>query len=322
MKNFNQRIVLLVARTIPETTTGLQCRPCDGTLPAMRRRFLCLALVFIAVSASAAEKQLFFWRVKSGKATAYLLGSLHVAKPDMYPLDPQIEKAFHESDALVVEADASPEKALPLAMKMMTKAMYPPDDSLDRHISKATYDAVMARVPEAQTKMFKPWFVAMNMTLVELQKLGIDPQYGVDVHFLAEAKGKRIIELEGAEAQIELLDGFTDKEQEEFLKYTLNENESIGKSINDMIAAWNAGDAGKIEEYLTDSTKDSPEMQTLYRKLFDDRNGKMADRIEAMLKTGKTYFVVVGAGHLVGKTGLIQLLGKTHPVEQMPRLPR
>jgi hypothetical protein len=180
----------------------------------------------------------------------------------------------------------------------------------------------MARVPEAQTKMFKPWFVAMNMTLVELQKLGIDPQYGVDVHFLAEAKGKRIIELEGAEAQIELLDGFTDKEQEEFLKYTLNENESIGKSINDMIAAWNAGDAGRIEEYLTESTKDSPEMQTLYRKLFDDRNGKMADRIEAMLKTGNTYFVVVGAGHLVGKTGLIQLLGKTHPVEQMPRLPR
>jgi uncharacterized protein YbaP (TraB family) len=42
-------------------------------------------------------------------------------------------------------------------------------------------------------------------------------------------------------------------------------------------------------------------------------------KIEELLKTDKTYFIVVGAGHLVGKRGLLQLLGKDHQVEQMTR---
>ena len=58
-------------------------------------------------------------------------------------------------------------------------------------------------------------------------------------------------------------------------------------------------------------------MQSLFVKLFDERNKQMATKIEDLLRTEKTYFVVVGAGHLVGKNGLLQLLGKNHPVQQM-----
>jgi len=160
------------------------------------------------------------------------------------------------------------------------------------------------------------------MVLTELQKLGIDPQNGLDLHFLSEAKGKPIVELESAEAQIDLLDGFTDKQQEEFLKYTLKDMDGLAKNVNEIIDAWSAGDAKKIENYLLDPSKDSPEMQTLLVKLFDERNAKMAVKIEELLKTDKTYFIVVGAGHLVGKKGLLQLLGKDHRVEQMTRFHR
>lgn len=287
---------------------------------------LSLVLLFV-VSVRADGQRLFLWRIQSGKATAYLLGSIHVAKATMYPLDAQIERAFSNSNVLVVEADASPEKAMAVAMKMMGRAGYPLDDSLDKHISKETFDAVVARMskdgmPAAQVKMLKPWFLASMMVLTELQKLGINPQNGLDLHFLASANGKPIIELESAESQIDLLDGFTDKQQEEFLEYTLKDMDSLAKNVNEIIDAWGAGDTRKIENYLFESSKDSPEMKTLLVKLFDERNAKMAVKIEELLKTDKTYFIVVGAGHLVGKNGLLQLLGKDHRVEQMTRFPR
>src|SRR5258705_10276628 len=114
----------------------------------MNRRILsALSLVlFFVVGVRADEPRLFLWRIQSGKATAYLLGSIHVAKPSMYPLDPQIEKAFSNSNVLVVEADASPDKAMAMAMKMMQRATYPPEDGLDKHISRVTYDALVARL--------------------------------------------------------------------------------------------------------------------------------------------------------------------------------
>ena len=289
-----------------------------------------VALAFVVISVhslfaaepAATGKRLFMWRVKSTNSTVYLLGSLHVAKPSMYPLDPRIEKAFSSSDVLVVEADASPDKTLGLAMQMMARASYPPDDSLDKHISKEMFETIQTRmatngIPPAMVKGLKPWFIAMTLTLGELSDLGVDPQLGIDLHFLQKAKGKPIVELEGMEAQFALLDGFTDKQQEDFLKFTLKDNENIAKSIDEMITAWSTGDAKKLDDLIMQSVKESPEMQSLYAKLFDDRNQKMAAKIEDMLKTGKTYFVVVGAGHLVGKTGLLQLLGKNHPVEQM-----
>jgi uncharacterized protein YbaP (TraB family) len=42
--------------------------------------------------------------------------------------------------------------------------------------------------------------------------------------------------------------------------------------------------------------------------MFDDRNLNMADKAEEYLKTGKTTFYIVGAGHMVGETGIIKLL--------------
>ena len=62
------------------------------------------------------------------------------------------------------------------------------------------------------------------------------------------------------------------REQEQFLKYSLKDAENVGKSVNEMIAAWKAGDAKKIEEFLLEAAKDSPDMQSLFVKLFDERN--------------------------------------------------
>jgi uncharacterized protein YbaP (TraB family) len=301
-------------------------RPQTAVCMKLRFRWAVITVLFLVAlcvrSDAADAKPLFLWRVKSGNATAYLFGSIHVAKPQMYPLDAQIEQAFSNSDTLVVEMNVAADKTPALAMQMLAKSTYPPGDSLDKHVSKEVFAMATKRMakdglPVAQMKLFKPWLLAMTFTMVQLSKLGIDPQSGIDFHFLNNARGKRIVELESAEEQMNLFDTFSDKEQEGFLKYTLEDNDTVAQHIDDMITAWNNGDVVKIQDFVQKAVKDSPDLQPVFVKLFDDRNKRMAAKIEELLKNNNTYFIVVGAGHLVGKTGLLQLLGKNHAIEQM-----
>jgi uncharacterized protein YbaP (TraB family) len=85
---------------------------------------------------------------------------------------------------------------------------------------------------------------------------------------------------------------------------------------------WKAGDAEELEQLLiTKPLKERPELRGVFVKLFDERNAKMAAKIDALLrKPRQTQFVVVGAGHLIGDKGIVRLLEKKgYRVEQVTR---
>ncbi len=271
----------------------------------------------VAEPAAVATKRPFLWKVQSDRGTAYLFGSLHAARPEMYPLDERIYRAFDDSDKLVLEADISGEKVFGMAGQMLAKAMYPAGDSAEKHLSPATFEQLQARcaklgLPAAQ---FKPWFLAMMLEALALESAGMGMQHGMELHFLARGQGRKpILELEGANAQIDMLESLTDKEQDLFLKHTLESVDKLGEALEQMLAAWNAGDDQQLDKFLRESLKEVPDFASIYKKLFDDRNEKMAVKVEEYLNAGGTYFVVVGAGHLVGETGLLQVLGKKYQV--------
>jgi uncharacterized protein YbaP (TraB family) len=75
-----------------------------------------------------------------------------------------------------------------------------------------------------------------------------------------------------------------------------------------------------MNKVLLDHYRDHPEFRPLMAKTFDERNVKMAERIETFLKDSDAYFVLVGAGHLVGDKGIVRLLqDKKYKVEQLRR---
>lgn len=283
-----------------------------------------LALVWSAHAQTPAKdaKRPFLWQVKSETATVYLLGSVHVAKAEMYPLSEPIEKAYESSGILVVEVNVLNAKA-DLAAKTIAAATYPEGETLEGNVSKETFEATSARLsrlglPMTQFKQFKPWFIASILALSELAKLKVTPDRGIDVHFLKRATGKKeILELEGAETQFTVLNSFSDKEQELFLQYTEKDLDRLGTDLDEMMAAWSSGDAKRLEELVLRPIKENPAVAPIMKKLFDDRNKDMAAKVAGYLKTNKTYFVVVGAGHLLGENGLVSILGKQHKATQM-----
>ncbi len=269
-------------------------------------------------------KKSFLWKAKSGNGTVYLFGSVHMAKPEFYPLPSRIEESFDRSGVLAVEADPAKENDPDLQKRMLLAALYANGDTLRRHLSKETYELAAAEmketgIPIEQFERVKPWFLALTIEIFELQRLGYNPQYGIDRYFAGKARGnKKIVELESFDFQLRLLNGFTDREQELFLLYTIQDLKTVGKDLDRLMRSWRTGDAATMESLVTQTVNESPELLPVFEKLFYRRNREMTDKIAGFLKSGDTYFVVVGAAHLVGKRGIIELLkSKGYAVEQM-----
>ena len=294
---------------------------------AFRLLFFCfIAVVFFFSSLSRAyalgDQKSFLWKVQSKSATVYILGSLHALKREMYPLPGKIEDAFRESEALVVEANIN-EMPLEGIMGMLEGALYAGNEGLESHLSKETYELAKARLnrfgmPIEFFHKSKPWFLALMITALEMQRLGFDPEYGIDNHFLKKAVGtKRIMELESVTYQMNLLSTLSEGDQESFLLYTLRDLDILAREMDTLTKAWSTGNTEALESIVAKGVQDDPRMLPVYEKLLYERNSTMATRIEGFLKAGGRYFVVVGAGHLVGKKGIIELLKKKgYPVEQ------
>jgi uncharacterized protein YbaP (TraB family) len=255
----------------------------------------------------------FLWKIQSKAATVYLLGSIHFLKKEFYPLPETIESAYDSSEVLVVEANVNDISKLDLAT-FMDKALYSDDDRLEKHVSPETYQLIKREsrslgIPPELADNQKPWLLALSLQALELMKLGYDPRQGVDYYFLSKAQGKkRILELESLEEQIELLSGFSDMEQEMFLLYTLKNLRSAGAQVDTLARAWATGDTKTVQSILTNSTTEDVTVARIHEKLLDERNTKMTSKIEGYLGSGGSYFVIVGAGHLVGERGIVELL--------------
>ena len=263
------------------------------------------------------------WKVQSKTITAYIAGSIHAYKSELFPLPKKMEDAFDKSDALAVEANINEIKPESM-MTMINGAFYQDRSTLEKHLSKETYEMTVQKLNEIglPLELFqntKPWFVALNVTSMELQKLGLDPEYGIDKYFLKKAENKKkIVELESIDYQINLLSGFSDAEQELFLVSAFRDLELLKGEINEILKAWDTGDTKTMESFVSKSLQDDPGMLPIYRKLVFERNKNMVSRIEGYLRTNEQYFVVVGAAHLVGKDGIIEILKKKgYLVEQL-----
>jgi uncharacterized protein YbaP (TraB family) len=165
----------------------------------------------------------------------------------------------------------------------------------------------------------RPWFLAMTLEALESLKLGFDPNYGIDKYFLSKAEGKkRVLELESIDYQLNLLSSFSDKDQELLLLYTLKNLRLLERELEQLSRAWTSGDTKSMESILTRSVSEDKRLFSIFEKVVYERNRKMASRIEGFLQTKEAYFVIVGAGHLVGDRGIIEILkGKGYLVEQL-----
>jgi uncharacterized protein YbaP (TraB family) len=285
---------------------------------AIRRRWLGVPLLLAAAAAAPAQQKLLLWEASGANGKAYLFGSVHTAKPDMYPLNPAIEEAYESADSLVVEVDVNAVDQQAISRKTMALGMNFDGTTLAGSLPPEELELLESfcaerGLPFAGLNIMKPWLAAMMLAVMEYQRLGYDFDLGVDRHFLREAaeSGKPVVELESAEFQLEMLAGFPPELQRKFVIYSIRDLANVPDKVDALMAAWKNGDAASLEKLMTDmGGGDSNELQPVYDAMITDRNHMMAEKIAAMIDAGGAHFVVVGAGHLIGPEGVVSLLGQ------------
>ena len=291
-----------------------------------------IALVCLVLSITATvHADLCMWEIQDCHNKAFLLGSIHLMPENAYPLDSTIEEAFGGSDVLVVELDATTLNQNVINNFIGLNAIYRDSTNLQSRLDEALFDSLVTDfaelgLNEQQLNMFKPWFVSLNLGMGALQKIDIETGLGIDMHFLNQAHEKEmeIIELEEATSQLEAISSMDEDTQIDFLEYAVDEFDNAGENFNEMLVAWQEGDTEKLnsisKEKILSMEEEMPGMKDYYDKMFTQREEEMTKEIIELVENEEahTYFIIVGAFHLVGDDGLIvRLQDKGYTLKQL-----
>ena len=147
----------------------------------------------------------------------------------------------------------------------------------------------------------------MTISITEIMKMGGRPELGVDTFFEERAvkDGKTVRALETTEFQIGLFAKLNKEDQEKMLGSTLKDMATVETDFPKMVKAWREGDDVTLENMINDSMSGSSQFR---KELLDNRNENWVKKINEYIKGDKDIMVIVGAAHLVGEKGLIQLL--------------
>ena len=196
---------------------------------------------------------------------------------------------------------------------MLASAMLPPRQSLRALLAakqRTKFDTVMARfgLPPAAFDRFEPWYGAIALVGLELQKTGYSGTNGIEetLSAAARAKGKPRIGLETAAQQLAMFHGLPLAVQKKYLGEVLDDLPKVGEELDEMVREWSAGHAEKLAE-LVNSDQDDPHMVAT---LITNRNKAWAGWIGQRLDRPGTVFVAVGAGHLAGKDSVQTFLSR------------
>ena len=252
------------------------------------------------------------WKITSGENTVYLGGTVHLLRPSDYPLPEEYEQAYQESAVLVFETDISSMNDLSIQAETLKQLTYTDGQSLDTVLNDEAYNALSEYIatigiPMAMIEQFKPGMIISMLQFLEFQKIGFTPQ-GVDAYFniRAMSDAKTLEELESVEEQIGFLAAMGEGNENEFILLSLSDLDEIAEVMEDMIFAWRTGDNEKLSEmFVADMLNEAPE---LYESLLRGRNLNWIPQIDKMLADEDVEFVLVGAAHLVGNDGLLELL--------------
>lgn len=305
--------------------------PLPGLTPpaftvASRRRLMVLLLplaasLLLLLAPLQAQSRNFFWKATGRGGVVYLAGSVHMLSQDFYPLNPALETGFEDSDLLVEEVDLAEMLGAGSQLNVLMRGMLPGDSTIQNVVSPATYALVTKTVtglglPIEPLARFKPWMLALTLEGLQLMKLGLNPDLGLDKHFydLAQAGGKSIQGLETTDYQISRFDDMPMEQQDHLLAETLKALETEQASVGTLARAWKTGDVAAVEQIVLADIKNDPQ---LYQRLIVERNRNWLPKLEALFARKNPAFVVVGAAHLVGPDSIVAMLrAKGYSVEQ------
>ncbi|KQV73207.1 TraB/GumN family protein [Rhizobium sp. Root1220] len=265
-----------------------------------------------------------FWKIeKPGVKPSWLLGSMHVTDPRVVTLPPRTQAAHDAADTIVIESDEIlDEKKASAALLMKPELMMFTDgttiDKLLSHDDTLRLEEGLKQrgIPLAAVSRMRPWMISSVVALpsCEMARKAKGVQF-LDQKIAADAvaQGKQVKGLETLSEQLQAMAELPT----EFHMKSLIETLALGPKMNDVVETMTdlylSGDIGMTIPMLKTVSPEGEDEDSDYaafeQRIILDRNKVMAERAAPILANGNV-FMAVGALHLPGEEGVIELLRK------------
>ena len=287
------------------------------------------------------------WKAEGNGNTLYLLGSIHTDRNNLYPFHKQLRDIITGSELAAFELDFNSQEGIDEFTAMQ---VYSDGTTLKDHINAELYQEVVEALasvgmPEEQTAQMKPWALANSFTALSMMdETSSDNVMAMDLYVNAKASNVGV-PVEGIETyafQGKIFDELSDEYQENYLAMTLSmflgmdaaedlsEEEKAAyeaalKEQDDAIDRWmDQWKTRDVDAFAKDYPKDVIQSNTtdeLNSKLFEGRDPNMIAWADRYLKQSGSHtgIMTVGAGHMIGETGVVQgLKDLGYAVEPVP----
>ncbi|WP_417617702.1 TraB/GumN family protein [Oceanisphaera sp.] len=247
------------------------------------------------------------WSATKGEQQLWLFGSIHLADARLGTLPEPLLQRLAQSEQLYLEVDPdtispamlAPYLALPANETWQDRLGEPLASQLELHLDGLGL---------TRLKRFPPWFAVMQLSQVKAQRLGFSSSQGVDMQLLHLAKQQAVpvLGLEPPTLVFELMASLPRRQlEQDFVRHTLAELDDLPRHLEQLFTTWQSGDEQALLALLHD--EQSPELHAfIEQELLLARNQHWLHRLEQ--QAPQQALLVVGALHLYGEYGLLQLL--------------
>jgi uncharacterized protein YbaP (TraB family) len=266
----------------------------------------------IVAAAGKAHDHGFLWRLEKGGRSSYLYGTIHLATWDLMFPGPTVKRAAMASDRFALELDMlDPDITgrLRAAMAIGSDAVLP--ESLTERLYKAADRACLQH--QILDRMFPEMRTASLMVLAARGE-GLYPDYGIDAFLAGFARGikKPVTSLERPESQLEILHAESPQERDALMGSELDlleDPQTAAALLKRLVDVWADSRLEELQDYAQwCACAETEDERRELRRMLDDRNPGLAERIAAIHDGGEQVFAAVGSLHMIGPVALPTLL--------------
>ncbi len=287
------------------------------------------------------------WKAEGNGNTLYLLGSIHTDRSNLYPFHKQLRDIITSAELAAFELDFNSQEGIDEFTAMQ---VYSDGTTLKDHIDPELYQEVVKALtslgtPEEQIASYKPWALANTFNALSMtDDTTSENAMALDLYVSAKASnlGTPVEGIETYAFQGKIFDDLSDEYQENYLAMTLSmylgmdaaeglseeekaayeaalkeQDEAVGRWMEQ----WKTRDTGAFANDYPKDVIQSNTSDELNSKLFEGRDPNMIAWADRYLKQdgAHTGLMTVGAGHMIGKTGVVQgLKDLGYTVEVVP----
>ncbi len=273
----------------------------------MKRLFITLALSLIVFFGAHAQESSLLWKVTGNGLSepSYIYGTIHIICPQDYSMKEKVKTAFTKSKQVFLEVDFDDPQMM---AKMMGMSMMTDGKTAKDYLSEEEYNQLDTKFKSTigagmdKLQGMKP-LMLLSMSYISILKCQPMSFESAFVE-MAKVEDKDVLGLETIEQQMAIFDEIPRDEQFKMIADILKQEEKALEEFNKMVSIYNNEDIAGLLAMMGESDWN---MEKYQEALLDNRNKDWAGKFDEIAQSKSTFFAV-GAGHLAGDMGWLNLL--------------